>query len=160
VSCRGTNLRFYVCMPACVPVCLSVCTLNKSFKVRLIAKNSKKIFILWGEFFMACDFYLLFYPDLPTWRIRKQANGVTPDSELSAWCAHESQDHLQHATDNGVTRLSNRSGCDQPPKRPPALKKKRSKAGHAVYNNGYLLTPVLGLCIYIYVVERRHRNAE
>jgi len=43
-----------------------------------------------------------------------------------------------HAADNGVTRLSNRSGCDQPPKRPPALKKKRSKAGHRIYNNDYL----------------------
>ena len=98
---------------------------------------------------MACDFYLLIYPYLLSWVIRKQANCVTTKQRTFFLMGSRIAGSLtySHAADNGVTRLSNRSGCDQPPKRPPALKKKRSKAGHRFYNNDYLRTPVLGLCI-------------
>jgi hypothetical protein len=118
VACRGTNLCFYICMPAWVPVCLFVCELNKSFTVRLIAKHNTKMVVLWGEFYMVCDFYHLIYPDLLSWMAWHETAKFLLDVLTNHTITYS------HAADNGVARLSNRSACDQPPKRPPALKKR------------------------------------
>jgi hypothetical protein len=113
----------FLCLYACMCTCWFVCTLNKSFTVRLIAENIKKMVVLWGEFCMASDFYLI-YPDLRNWVIRKQTNCVTPTANFLLDGFQNCRITYNHATNNGVTRLSNKSGCDQLPKRPPALKKR------------------------------------
>lgn len=122
---------------ACMCTCLFVCKLNKFFTVRVIAKATRKWLYCevnspWPVIFISSSIRIF--------------RAEWYENKLMAW--HQTANFLldgftnrgityNHATDNGVTRLSNRSGCDQPPKRPPALKKKRSKAGNRVYNNGY-----------------------